>query len=177
MPHIPIPPKTSYMNTKMTTQQMLQKIQQINAGNIYNTPPVMDAEQIRDIAIEQAKKVFQEYVEQEQQKRKKRIEDRKVITEQMQQREKAKVLEAERVEQENVMMRNKMKKYQVSLTLASPAIKMLEAILVKHSGQKGVIHTSSYKYSQMLYDIYRKRRDAREFTWSTQILEAYSISN
>jgi hypothetical protein len=54
----------------MTTQQMLQKIQQINAGNIYNTPPVMDAQQIRDIAIEQAKKVFQEYVEQEQQKRK-----------------------------------------------------------------------------------------------------------
>lgn len=52
--------------------------------------------------------------EEEQQKRKKRIEDRKVITEQMQQREKAKVLEAERVEQENVMMRNKMKKYQVS---------------------------------------------------------------
>jgi cell division protein YceG involved in septum cleavage len=70
MPHIPTPPKTSYMNTKMTTQQMLQKIQQISAGNIYNTPPVMDAQQIADIAIQQAKKVFQEYVEQEQQKRK-----------------------------------------------------------------------------------------------------------
>ena len=68
MPHIPIPPKT--MNTKMTTQQMLQKIQQINAGNIYNTPSQMDAQQIADIAIQQAKKVFQEYVEQEQQKRK-----------------------------------------------------------------------------------------------------------
>ena len=65
MPQLPIPPGPT-----MTTQQMLQKIQQINAGNIYNTPPVMDAEQIRDIAIEQAKKVFQEYVEQEQQKRK-----------------------------------------------------------------------------------------------------------
>jgi len=65
MPQLPIPPGPT-----MTTQQMLQKIQQINAGNIYNTPPVMDAEQIRYIAIEQAKKVFQEYVEQEQQKRK-----------------------------------------------------------------------------------------------------------
>ena len=65
MPQLPIPPGPT-----MTTQQMLQKIQQINAGNIYNTPPVMDAQQIRDIAIEQAKKVFQEYVEQEQQKRK-----------------------------------------------------------------------------------------------------------
>lgn len=65
MPHIPIPPTPT-----MTTQQMLQKIQQINAGNIYNTPSQMDAQQIADIAIEQAKKVFQEYVEQEQQKRK-----------------------------------------------------------------------------------------------------------
>ena len=57
----------------MTTQQILQKIQQINAGNIYNTPvqqSVLDAQQIRDIAMEQAQKVFQEYVEQEQQKRK-----------------------------------------------------------------------------------------------------------
>jgi len=71
MPHIPMPPKTLYMNPQMTTQQMLQKIQQISAGNIYNTPPsTMDAQQIADIAIEQAKKVFQEYVEQEQQKRK-----------------------------------------------------------------------------------------------------------
>ena len=73
MPHIPIPPMTSYMNTKMTTQQMLQKIQQISAGNIYNTPvtqPILDAQQIADIAIEQAKKVFQEYVKQEQEKKK-----------------------------------------------------------------------------------------------------------
>ena len=68
MPHIPIPPTPT-----MTTQQMLQKIQQISAGNIYNTPvtqPILDAQQIADIAIQQAKKVFQEYVEQEQQKRK-----------------------------------------------------------------------------------------------------------
>jgi hypothetical protein len=68
MPHIPIPPKPT-----MTTQQILQKIQQINAGNIYNTPvqqAILDAQQIRDIAMEQAQKVFQEYVEQEQQKRK-----------------------------------------------------------------------------------------------------------
>jgi N-acetylmuramoyl-L-alanine amidase CwlA len=65
MPIIPTPPTPT-----MTTQQMLQKIQQINAGNIYNTPPVMDAQKVTDIAIQQAKKVFQEYVEQEQQKRK-----------------------------------------------------------------------------------------------------------
>ena len=65
MPQLPIPPGPT-----MTTQQILQKIQQINAGNIYNTPPVMDAQQIKDIAIEQAKKVLDEFMEQEQQKRK-----------------------------------------------------------------------------------------------------------
>jgi hypothetical protein len=65
MPQLPIPPGPT-----MTTQQMLQKIQQINAGNIYNTPPVMDAQQIRDIAMEQAKKVLDEFMKQEQQKRK-----------------------------------------------------------------------------------------------------------
>jgi hypothetical protein len=57
----------------MTTQQILQKLQQVNAGHIYNTPvtqPILDAQQIRDIAIEQAKKVFQEYVKQEQEKKK-----------------------------------------------------------------------------------------------------------
>ncbi len=58
------------MNPQMTTQQILQKIQQIGAGNIYNTPPVMDVQQIKDIAIEQAKKVLDEFMEQEQQKRK-----------------------------------------------------------------------------------------------------------
>jgi N-acetylmuramoyl-L-alanine amidase CwlA len=70
MPHIPMPPKTLYMNPQMTTQQILQKIQQIGAGNIYNTPPVMDVQQIKDIAMEQAKKVLDEFMEQEQQKRK-----------------------------------------------------------------------------------------------------------
>jgi hypothetical protein len=54
----------------MSTQQMLQKIQQISAGNIYNTPPVMDAKQIADIALEQAKKVLDEFMKQEQEKRK-----------------------------------------------------------------------------------------------------------
>ncbi len=58
------------MNPQMTTQQILQKIQQIGAGNIYNTPPVMDVQQIKDIAMEQAKKVLDEFMEQEQQKRK-----------------------------------------------------------------------------------------------------------
>ena len=65
MPHIPIPPTPT-----MSTQQMLQKIQQINAGNIYNTPPVMDAQKVTDIALEQAKKVLDEFMKQEQQKRK-----------------------------------------------------------------------------------------------------------
>jgi hypothetical protein len=65
MPQLPIPPGPT-----MTTQQMLQKIQQINAGNIYNTPPVMDAQQIKDIALEQAQKVLDEFMKVEQQKRK-----------------------------------------------------------------------------------------------------------
>jgi hypothetical protein len=72
MPHIPIPPTPT-----MTTQQMLQKIQQISTGNIHNAYPlhqsVLDAQQITDIAIAQAKKVLQEYVEQEQ------VEKRKTI--------------------------------------------------------------------------------------------------
>jgi hypothetical protein len=65
MPQLPIPPGPT-----MTTQQMLQKIQQINAGNIYNTPPVMDAQKVTDIALEQAKKVLDEFMKVEQQKRK-----------------------------------------------------------------------------------------------------------
>lgn len=69
MPYIPIPPKPT-----MTTQQMIQQLQRINTMpqqvNTMSVQSVLDAEQIRDIAIEQAKKVFQEYVEQEQQKRK-----------------------------------------------------------------------------------------------------------
>lgn len=68
MPHIPIPPKPT-----MTTQQMLQTIQQINAGNIYNTPQqqaILDAQQIRDIAEAQAKATMIEMMKQEQEKRK-----------------------------------------------------------------------------------------------------------
>jgi hypothetical protein len=68
MPHIPIPPKPT-----MTTQQILQKIQQINAGNIYNTPvqqSVLDAQQIKDIAEAQAKIALDELMKQEQEKRK-----------------------------------------------------------------------------------------------------------
>jgi len=69
MPHIPIPPKT--MNTKMTTQQMLQKIQQIS-GNIYNTPQqaILDAVEVKRIALEQAQMVLDEHMKAEQQKRK-----------------------------------------------------------------------------------------------------------
>jgi hypothetical protein len=68
MPIIPTPPP-------MTLSQRIQTLQQIN-GNVstYSShslqQAILDAQQIRDIAIEQAKKVFQEYVEQEQQKRK-----------------------------------------------------------------------------------------------------------
>jgi len=68
MPHIPIPPTPT-----MTTQQMLQKIQQIS-GNISNPniyqQAIMDAVEVKRIALEQAKQVLQEYMEQEQQKRK-----------------------------------------------------------------------------------------------------------
>jgi len=70
MPHIQIPPNT--MNTKMTTQQMLQKIQQIS-GNIYNTPQpqaILDAVEIKRIALEQAQRVLDEHMKMEQQKRK-----------------------------------------------------------------------------------------------------------
>ena len=65
MPHIPTPPT-------MTTQQIIQKLQQVN-GNIYNTPvqqTVLDAQQIRDIATEQAKIALDELMKQEQEKRK-----------------------------------------------------------------------------------------------------------
>jgi len=69
MPHIPIPPKPT-----MTTQQMIQQLQRINTMpqqvNTMSTQSVLDAQQIRDIAMEQAQKVFQEYVKQEQEKRK-----------------------------------------------------------------------------------------------------------
>jgi len=67
MPHIPIPPRPT-----MTTQQIIQKLQQVN-GNIYNTPvqqTVLDAQQIRDIAEAQAKQTMIEMMKQEQEKRK-----------------------------------------------------------------------------------------------------------
>ena len=67
MPHIPIPPRPT-----MTTQQIIQKLQQVN-GNIYNTPvqqSVLDAQQIRDIAEAQAKQTMIEMMKQEQEKRK-----------------------------------------------------------------------------------------------------------
>ena len=59
----------------MTTQQMIQKIQQIN-GNIYNSPQqqaILDAQQIRDIAEAQAKATMIEMMKQEQEKRKQTI--------------------------------------------------------------------------------------------------------
>ena len=62
MPHIPIPPSPT-----MTTQQILQKLQQVN-GNIYNTPvqqSVLDAQQIKDIAMEQAKQTVIELMKQQ----------------------------------------------------------------------------------------------------------------
>ena len=68
MPIIPTPPP-------MTLSQRIQTLQGIT-GNVstYSShslqQAILDAQQIRDIAIEQAKKVLQEYVEQEQQKRK-----------------------------------------------------------------------------------------------------------
>jgi hypothetical protein len=67
MPHIPIPPRPT-----MTTQQIIQKLQQVN-GNIYNTPQqqaILDAQQIRDIAEAQAKATMIEMMKQEQEKRK-----------------------------------------------------------------------------------------------------------
>ena len=70
MPHIPIPPRPT-----MTTQQIIQKLQQVN-GNIYNTPvqqTVLDAQQIRDIAEEQAKIALAELMKQETEKRKQTI--------------------------------------------------------------------------------------------------------
>ena len=61
MPHIPIPPSPT-----MTTQQILQKLQQVN-GNIYNTHPqlVLDAQEIRDIAMEQARITMIELMKQQ----------------------------------------------------------------------------------------------------------------
>jgi hypothetical protein len=68
MPQLPIPPP-------MTLAQRLQTIQQIN-GNIYNSPQqqaILDAQQIRDIAEEQAKIALAELMKQETEKRKQTI--------------------------------------------------------------------------------------------------------
>jgi len=66
MPQLPIPPP-------MTLAQRLQTIQQIS-GNISNPSiyqqAIMDAVEVKRIALEQAKQVLQEYMKQEQQKRK-----------------------------------------------------------------------------------------------------------
>ena len=61
MPHIPIPPRPT-----MTTQQIIQKLQQVNT-----MPPQNNVvQQIRDIATEQAKIALEELMKQEQEKRK-----------------------------------------------------------------------------------------------------------
>jgi hypothetical protein len=68
MPHIPIPPKPT-----MTTQQMIQQLQRINTmPQQINTitKAVLDAQDIRDIATEQAKIALDELMKQEQEKRK-----------------------------------------------------------------------------------------------------------
>ena len=65
MPIIPTPPP-------MTLAQRLQTIQQIN-GNVSNNiyqQAILDAAEVKRIALEQAKQVLQEYMKQEQQKRK-----------------------------------------------------------------------------------------------------------
>lgn len=64
---------------------------------------IMEIDRIKDITRRE---------EEEMRKRSKRIEDRKVITDQMQQRQKVKYLAAEFREQENIAMRNLMKKYE-----------------------------------------------------------------
>ena len=66
MPQLPIPPPQT-----MTPGQRMTQIINTSAFTSHSLQSaLLDAQQIRDIAIEQAKKVFQEYVEQEQQKRK-----------------------------------------------------------------------------------------------------------
>ena len=70
MPHIPIPPRPT-----MTTQQMIQQLQRINTmpQQINTIPTILDAQQIRDIATEQAKIALDELMKQEQEKRKQTI--------------------------------------------------------------------------------------------------------
>ena len=75
MPHIPIPPAP-----KMTTQQMIQKLQQINGivttqGQTTNIvqPTSNIAQQIRDIATEQARITMIELMKQETELKKQTI--------------------------------------------------------------------------------------------------------
>jgi hypothetical protein len=73
MPQLPIPPPQT-----MTPGQRMTQIINTSAFTSHSLSnslqqAILDAEQIRDIAIEQAKKVLQEYVEQEQ------VEKRKTI--------------------------------------------------------------------------------------------------
>ena len=68
MPHIPIPPP-------MTLAQRLQTIQQIN-GNVSNNvyqQAILDAAEVKRIALEQAQKAIEEYMKAEQEKRKQTI--------------------------------------------------------------------------------------------------------
>jgi low affinity Fe/Cu permease len=62
MPHIPIPPRPT-----MTTQQMIQQLQRINTmpQQINTIPTILDAQQIRDIATEQAKIALDELLKQQ----------------------------------------------------------------------------------------------------------------
>ena len=61
MPHIPIPPRPT-----MTTQQIIQKLQQVNTMPAQNNV----VQQITDLAREQAKIALEELLKQEQEKRK-----------------------------------------------------------------------------------------------------------
>ena len=68
MPHIPIPPP-------MTLAQRLQTLQQIN-GNVSNNvyqQAILDAAEVKRIALEQAQKAIEEYMKAEQEKRKQTI--------------------------------------------------------------------------------------------------------
>jgi hypothetical protein len=64
MPHISIPPKFQKMSQILNTSTF-------SSHSLSNSlqQAILDAEQIRDIAIAQAKKVLQEYMEQEQEKK------------------------------------------------------------------------------------------------------------
>ena len=68
MPQLPIPPP-------MTLAQRLQTIQQIN-GNVSNNvyqQAILDAAEVKRIALEQAQKAIEEYMKVEQEKRKQTI--------------------------------------------------------------------------------------------------------